>query len=123
MSGDQVKARGVIALDFDGVLNSDKAWSGPTGIDDPVPGAREFVFWLMDRGFSVYIFTTRAEWSEGRKAIREWLERHGFPPMNVTNEKHGALLFVDDRGYRFNGSFDDLKKFMQENPSLNPWNR
>lgn len=114
----------IIGLDFDGVLNSYKSWRGPTEIDDPVPGAREFVEALIADGFTPFIFTTRAEWGEGRDAIRAWLTKHGFPPgIKITNEKHAALLYVDDRGFRFEGDFDAVLRFIAANPRLGTWQR
>lgn len=94
MTNEGAKKGRTIALDFDGVLNSYKAWSGPTGIDDPVPGAKEFCVWLRDQGFDLVVMTTRAEWEEGRRAIKDWLEFHGFPEMRVTNEKVAAMVYL-----------------------------
>ena len=113
-----MKHHRIVALDFDGVLHAyERGWTGPVPEDPPVPGAREFVRWLQEELHSeVVVFTTRAETEEGRVATREWLARHGFPELEVTNVKPRATLFIDDRAApRFEGSFDDVRGWIERN--------
>lgn len=111
-----------ICLDFDGVLHSyTSGWNGPVPTDPPTEGAQAFVFALRDHGYDVVIQTTRANTAQGLMATVEWLKVHGFPDnLDVTHEKVPALLYVDDRGYRFEGDFGAVLKFALGNKQ--PWN-
>ncbi|MGW7723109.1 hypothetical protein ACWGJ6_07135 [Streptomyces canus] len=89
---------GVVAVDFDGVLHSyTSGWTGYQPIDPPEPGAREFVEWLMDQGAEVVIVSSRANRRRGVRAIRQWLQVHGFPEVEITHRKVRAVAYVDDR--------------------------
>jgi hypothetical protein len=91
-----LKPGGLIAVDFDGVINS--YWTrGPELVDAPEPGALEFIQRLISIGLIPIVFTTRARTRTGRKAVREWLKKYGFPEMHVTADKFAALAYVDDR--------------------------
>lgn len=91
-------AGNVVALDFDGVLHSYRSgWTGWVPTDPPEDGAHEFVEWLIEQGAEVVVVTARALTSEGTEATQEWLRRHGFPQLRVTNEKVRAAAYIDDR--------------------------
>lgn len=95
-----------IAVDFDGVIHSySSPWEGPTVIpDDPVPGAIEWLNSLGDE-FKLCILTTRAETEGGRAAVTLWLHAHGLSvPFEVTCQKLPALMYIDDRAWRFTGA-------------------
>lgn len=115
-----------IALDFDGVLHSYvSGWTGVNPTDPPVEGALDFVNWLVANKFVITIFSTRANSAVGRKLIRDYLVRHGFPVERIgtiTSEKPNSDLYVDDRGFRFTGDFEVVRKFLTENNfSPKPW--
>lgn len=102
-----VGERYTVAVDFDGVLHSyTSPWVNAETIPDPpVPGALE---WLAEiaADFNVVIFTTRGKTPEGQRAVRHWLHENGWSAgMNatVTAEKPPALIYLDDRAYRFDG--------------------
>lgn len=86
-----------ICLDFDGVLHAyTKGWHDGSVYDPPMPGALESVQRLSER-FKLVVQTSRDNLEE----VRAWLERHGFPLMDVTNRKPPAVLYIDDRAFRF----------------------
>lgn len=115
---------GIIALDFDGVLHSyTSGWTGPVPIDPPLLNAQAFCKELIRRGFEVVVFTTRAETLVGLNGTVTWLGKHKFPSMRVMNKKPAAKLYVDDRGFRFEGVFHTVLEFLDANPTLEPWNR
>ncbi len=113
-----------IAVDFDGVIHQYiTKWTTRTEISDPpVPGALR---WLerMLQDFNVIIWTSRqtcdedsdAGWAEvfaAERAIQAWLVKHGFPETLVGQleywtapGKPHALIYIDDRGFRFEGRF------------------
>lgn len=113
-----------ICVDFDGVLHSYvSGWTGTEPADEAVSGAREFVHFLMQEGFAVYVLSCRARDAAGVAGMERWLSRHGFPPgITVTVEKPHAELYVDDKGLRFEGDFADIIIRIRER-RLTPWNQ
>lgn len=113
-----------IGLDFDGVLNSYvSGYQGPEITDLPVPGALEFVNWLVDNGATCVIITARVreENDDHCKGVESWLKKHGFPEMKVTGKKMPCLLYLDDRGLRFTGDFDEVKDFLKAGLDPGSW--
>ena len=115
-----------LCIDFDGVIHSyTSGWKGAGNIPDPpVRGAKEFIQMMLSEGFKIVIMSSRASSLEGAMAIDDWLAKHGFPcdKMEVTNSKPAAVLYIDDRGYRFDGKWNDLIEFIKRN-RLDPWNK
>jgi hypothetical protein len=114
--------RYTVAVDFDGVIHSySSPWVSHEHIPDPpVAGAIE---WLNDIAddFDVVILTTRGATLEGRIAVGEWLDAHGFTRYReVTAQKVAALIYLDDRAVRFDGSnFPDAQAIH----AARPWNK
>lgn len=112
---------GVVGLDFDGVINAYmQGWQGPSFIEAPVHGAQAFARMLITAGYEPVVSSTRAATHEGRDAMATWLGYHHFPVMRITHEKVPALLTVDDRVWRFEGTFPSLA---QIEAAMTPWNR
>lgn len=101
-----------VAVDFDGVIHAyTKGWGDGTIYDGPMPGALAALHELMQR-YAVVVFTAREP-----EAVKPWLEQFGFdvaldghPDVQfwnrigqilVTNRKLPALVYIDDRGIRF----------------------
>jgi len=110
-----------IAIDFDGVIHIyTQRWLAPEVISDgPTPGALEAVKAYLEHGFDVVIFSSRAKSEEGKKAIYDWLREHGFPSLLVTAEKPQAIVYMDDRGLRFEGEFPSAEALQ----GMKPWNK
>lgn len=116
--------RYTVCVDCDGVLHSyTSPWAGVDVLPDPpVEGAIE---WLNEitKAFNVVIFTTRGHSEKGREAVAAWLRENGYtgPDLEVTNIKVPALLYLDDRGWRFEGpgSFPTASEIHQ----ARPWNK
>lgn len=109
-----------ICLDFDGVVHLYKRpWTRVSEIHDgPVPGAREFCAEAIDAGYRVVICDARAR--TAAMEIKAWLTAYRFPAeVNVVSEKPAAVIYIDDRGWRFEGTFPSLELVR----SLRPWNR
>jgi|SRR5689334_10617939 len=117
----------IIYVDFDGVLNSyqtkfDQAAPGELP-DPPTPGAIEWLTKAVER-FHVTIFTCRMLQPGTEAAIHNWLFKHGMPNSSIDKlafscVKRGAEVYIDDRGWRFEGTFPDLD--VLEN--IKPWNK
>jgi len=115
--------RYTVAVDFDGVLHSyEQPWINAETIPDPpVPGA---IAWLrsISEEFDVVIFTTRGATVEGQRAVRHWLHEHGWEAginATVTDKKPPALVYLDDRALRFDGTFPTAQAIHQ----ARPWNK
>jgi hypothetical protein len=94
-----------IAVDFDGVIHSYTShWIDDDIIPDPpIPGAIE---WMKEisKHYNIIIFTMRGRSMKGRAAVLDWLYTHGYTStLVVTDVKPLAVLYIDDRGYRFTG--------------------
>src|SRR5689334_15343017 len=118
-----VGERYTIAVDFDGVLHSyTSPWVDAETIPDPpVEGAIE---WLreIETKFNVVIFTTRGKTKEGQHAVRYWLHENGWESgmdVMVTAEKVAALIYIDDRAWRFEGKFPSAREIH----AARPWNK
>jgi hypothetical protein len=96
--------RYTVCVDFDGVLHREENFVSPEVIEGPeVPGA---LAWLhqISRKFDVVILSTRAKEPAGKIAIERWLVSRGpFGGIRATAVKVPALLYVDDRAWRFTG--------------------
>jgi hypothetical protein len=89
---------GWIGVDLDGTLAQYGGWLGPEHVGDPVPlMQRRVMQWLAD-GRNVKIFTARASVPEQIEPVKQWLRKHGFGDLEVTNVKDFAMLELwDDR--------------------------
>lgn len=115
--------RYTVAVDFDGVIHSyTSPWVAPDIIPDPpVEGA---IAWLMEiaKEFHVVIHSTRCATMEGTKAVLHYLADHGFVgTISGSCEKPPALVYVDDRAWRFEGpgTFPTAQQIHR----ARPWNK
>lgn len=110
--------RRTVALDFDGVVHQHVSpWTVAHEIHDgPVPGAFEFIERALEE-FDVVIFSARANDQRARGVMFEWLVRHwvasgrhsrAIATINITAEKPHAFIYIDDRGWRFEGTFPTM---------------
>ena len=102
-----------IICDFDGVIHSyTSGWKGADVIPDPpVIGAIE---WLTDMAhdFKIAILSSRSCQDGGIDAMRKYVLANGVDPEHIRKkniffptEKVPAIMSIDDRGFRFNGTF------------------
>ena len=97
----------IVALDFDGVIHKySKGWHDGTAYDEPMEGAFQALVKLINRGYTLTIFSSRDE-----DVIREWFKKWWVAvmqeeiPKEVTEmeyyKKPSALYVIDDRALRF----------------------
>lgn len=117
--------RKTIAVDFDGVIHSYQTpWQGPDVIPDPpLAGAFDWLANLTTK-FQVLIFSARCNDVSGIIAMKAWFTKHGFPPLALEKlifepGKPSAHVFIDDRAWRFDGSFIGLAPGHLHN--FKPW--
>ena len=126
--------KNTIAIDFDGVIHKySEGWKDGSIYDKPVKGVHESLMKLMN-DYWVYIFTTRDVqevvnwmnqkfWGEGSEmgfstvampeGIRFWQGGRGRN-VAVSNRKLPAEFYIDDRGIRFNGNWEETLKEIKE---------
>jgi hypothetical protein len=87
-----------IGVDLDGTLAE---WTPDLGVErigEPVPEMIERVRVWIAEGYRVKIFTARACAPALIPPIREWLQKHHLPDLEVTNAKDFAMIELwDDR--------------------------
>ncbi len=118
-----------IAVDFDGVIHAySKGWNGGAIYDPPVPGTREALQALKDKGWKIYIFSTRTNKMFRKKdeedqevAMKRWLAEHQIPFDKIwTFGKPMADVYLDDRAIGFRG---DWNSSLQEIENFVPWTK
>lgn len=124
----------IICLDFDGVIHSyTSGWMGARNIPDPpVEGALEFMLEALNSGYDVVVHSSRARYFGGIRAMRRWLRAHandaqwyewafgpGLEDVRFVRWKPPAVVTLDDRAVRFDGTFQPPQALV----SLKPWNK
>ena len=116
-----------IICDFDGVIHSyTSGWKGADVIPDPpVPGAIEWINEMANH-FQIAIFSSRSGQDGGIDEMRKYMMKHGLDTEHLrenrvffAKDKVPALMSIDDRGFRFNGTFPSKLEI----DSFKPWNK
>ena len=99
-----------IAIDFDGVIHKNsKGFFNGTVYDEPLDGALEAIKNLSSN-YEIVIFSAKAKpdrplvnGKTGAELIWDWLEKYNIQQYikQVTSEKPRAVVYIDDKGYRF----------------------
>jgi len=110
-----------ILIDFDRTINKyTKGWNdGIIEDEKPIENSKEAIDYLYSLGFKVYIFTARlsdenADVNDQYNQIREWLDKYDFKYEDITSEKLPAIIYIDDRGFRFSGNWSKDIKYIKE---------
>lgn len=128
------KRKPILCLDFDGVIHSyDSGWKGADMIPDPpVPGAFDFIRNSLEI-FEVHVYSSRSHQKGGIEAMANWFHRHGWVAnismrgeksatpdhLHLPDCKPPAVVSLDDRGVRFEGTFPNPHDLIR----LKPWNK
>ena len=99
-----------IGIDFDGVIHNDNlGFHDGTLYGEPIPGAIEAIKEISTK-YTIIIFSAKAKpdrplvnGKTGVELIWEWLEKYNINQYikEVTSEKPRAILYIDDKAYRF----------------------
>lgn len=95
-----------ICVDFDGVLNNYEGWKGEDELYTPREDAYYFLGMLSQK-YKVIIHTTR-----NSEKVKEWLKKYRMDKFvsDITSNKVPAMIYIDDRGLKFNGDFVETLK-------------
>lgn len=100
--------------DTDICVDLDKTIAKPAkfpAIGDPIDGAKEGLKKLQDMGYSVIIYSCRADTEEGVDTLREYLDKHDLPYDSIfEGEKPFAKFYIDDHAIRFDNWDNVLKQ-------------
>lgn len=109
-----------ICCDFDGVIHSyTSRWEGIDSIPNPpVTGAFEALYGYIEDELSIAIFSTRSASGEGIAAMKQWFakwDKRGelLKHLKFPKSKPAAMVYLDDRGLRFNGVFPSTSSLRQ----------
>ena len=104
-----------IALDFDGTVHDPKNVKKGYKLGQPVPGAKDAVKFLRDKGHEVIIFPTWADSLQKRKALVDWLNYFEIPFDDITSVKPEADYYIDNNAIRFE-SWAQTLDFIEKHP-------
>lgn len=87
-----------VCVDFDGTIHKYTGWKGLGVLDEPIPGAVEFVNKLYEQ-YKIVIWTCRLDYHGN---VTRWLEKYGFKYDELLTEekitpKVKAVAYIDDR--------------------------
>lgn len=110
-----------VAIDFDGVVHGNsKGFYDGTVYDPPIEGSVEAIKWLHSQGLDIVLFTAKVKpdrplvsGKTGEELIWEWLDKYQINSYikEITCEKPRAIVYIDDRGIRFESWDQTLKQF------------
>lgn len=122
-----------IVFDFDGVIHKGyKGWKDGSIYGEIDYELLEYIYKLMERYYIVISSNRPAEqivtymnndkkvkrnFEVFKKDLKDNMYWTKDNVIGVTNEKAVGILYVDDRGYRYEG-LSDLQEFIEFNPNL-----
>lgn len=117
----------ILCLDFDGVIHDYKeGWKDGEIYGDVTPGFFEWAERACNH-FRLVVYSSRSNTPEGIEAMKAWLLRQleesgeqWFVAFEFSKEKPPAMITIDDRAVRFDGSWADMDpaRLLQ----FKPWN-
>jgi len=112
------KSNKVIAIDFDGVIHNDNlGYNDGTIYGEPIEGSIESIKRLSEN-YILKIYSCKSNPQRplindktGTELIWDWLENQGIKECidDVVWGKPNAVIYIDDKGYRFENWNDTLK--------------
>lgn len=104
-----MKFKQTIAVDFDGVLNNYKGYDEKE-LGTIRDGCKDFLKKLY-KDYTIIICTSR-----NHTKVEDWIKYYRLDKYikQVTNTKPPAVAYIDDRGIRFNGNYDEVLKCLKD---------
>ena len=111
---------GVIAIDFDNVIhNNDKGFYDGTCYGEPMDGAIESIKKISEK-FRIVIYSFKGHperplvnGKNGIELVWDWLKKYQIDSYieDIVWGKPNALVYIDDKGYRFE-NWNDTNNFI-----------
>ena len=108
----------IVAIDFDGVIHQfrDRMKANDEILHDEIPGAIESLYNLHTLGYKLIVFTARR--AKTHLMVKNWIEeriqlkyKNTTIPIEVTNIKPVAKIYIDDRAIRFT-NWTDIMNYL-----------
>ena len=103
-----------ICIDFDGVIHDySQGWQGVDVFNKIIEGADKATFLLKAKGWTIIIYTTRndtpalREFLDANKIRFDYINYNPNQPKGSENGKIIADVYLDDRGIRFDGDWQE----------------
>lgn len=110
-----------VCFDFDDTLCQNDG--------EPIPGARDFTYECMEKGYQLSLSSARfaplyGELNEGRMAkVKRWLNEHGFPEIPVSYTVPPADIYLDDKAWIFQASWPHCVSEIKGQLGIRPYRR
>jgi 2'-5' RNA ligase len=102
------EAESVLFIDFDGTIAKDKEFPD---IGEPEKGVKEALEKLKELGYTITIYSCRANEEEGADQIKEYMEKHDLPYDEIySGEKPHFHSIIDNKAIRFDNNWDEVVK-------------
>lgn len=113
------KSNKIIAIDFDGVVHNDYlGYNDGTIYGEPIEGSIQSIK-RLSKNYILKIYSCKSnpnrplvDEKTGTELIWEWLEKYGIKEYieDVVWGKPNAVIYIDDKGYRFENWNDTLEQ-------------
>lgn len=90
-----------LAIDLDGVLHDYNSVLNAGIMGDPIKGSKEAMDFLYKKGYTLVIYSIKADTKYGEKKVSEWLNQHEIPYHDISVSRPAAALYLDDKGLQF----------------------
>lgn len=115
----------VIGIDLDGTLAEYDGWKGIDVIGPPKQGAGSFLRALKEQGWTICVWSTRADVYVDRWLsmydLQEWVNFINTSPYPCDSHKQSFDVYVGDEAIRFEGDYAATQATIEELARVRHW--